>query len=126
MRVCVVERDEAFNQIQCQELANAGHRVATAYNANAGLHRLGTDVFDALVLGISASHTSGNSITAWIRQVYPELKIIIVPSVPELMLSSARERLSELGADALLLRPFDGAQLIETLQSAVAGMPDAG
>lgn len=93
MRVSVVERDEAFNQVLCQELVSAGHRIATADNASAGLHRHGREPIDVLILGLGTSETEGHTLIASTRRLSPNLKIVVVTTWPELMRPHAREKL---------------------------------
>lgn len=115
MRVCVIEDDESENRILCCALEEAGHKVALAYNMNAGLHRLGTDIFHALLLGWPALRASEPGVIGWIKQVYPGLRILIVAGRADE--DAARRRVEGLGADGVLIRPFDQRQLIDAMSA---------
>ncbi len=116
MHVCVVLRDEVVHESLVQDIRACGHEVASAYNPTAALHRLGTEVFDVLVIGLSAANLNGASVIPWIRKLYPNLSIIVIATAAELVAPASGPRLHDLGVDEVLVGPTCRLQIEEALR----------
>lgn len=111
MKLCIVEHDEALIASLQAQLREAGHAVAVAYNNNAGLHRLGTDIFDALFIGQTCAVIGSTSVIPWIRKLYPDLWIVVLSQISKAAELELSAEVRELGADRWLNQPFSEAEL---------------
>ena len=114
-RICLIDDDVMVLDAMAVGLRDAGYAVLTAPGAAAGLDLIQRGGADAIVTDMNMPGTSGAQLIAQARASWPDLPIIAMSgSVTEeggSMLDIARQ----LGADALLPKPFRIAQLKEVL-----------
>jgi CheY-like chemotaxis protein len=111
VKLCIVGHDEALIASLQAQLREAGHAVAVAYNNNAGLHRLGADIFDALFVGQTCAVIGSTSVIPWIRKLYPDLWIVVLCKISKAAELELSAEVQELGADRCLNQPFSEAEL---------------
>jgi CheY-like chemotaxis protein len=115
-RVLVVDDDPQLRELLQDVLADEGYVVQSANHGAAALDVLGTWHPDVILLDLMMPVMDGMSFRA--EQRRRELAL----EVPIVVLSAAREaRLTAmaLGATATLAKPFDLAELLDTVERAV-------
>jgi CheY-like chemotaxis protein len=116
-RICVIDDEVVVLDATAHGLREAGYEVLTAPGAAAGLDMIDRTELDAIVTDMNMPGTSGAQLIAEARARWPDLPIIAMSgshtAEGESMLDSARE----LGADALVPKPFRTAALREALES---------
>lgn len=114
-QVLVIEDDSqtrAFIACICEEL---GMRAQQAANGSAGLKMFHSMDFELIITDILMPDRDGIEVIRAIKNKSPEVKIIAVSGggliAPWFYLEDARN----LGADAVLFKPFLAAQLVECI-----------
>jgi DNA-binding response OmpR family regulator len=120
VKLCIVEHDEVLSAALQTQLREAGHAVAVAYNNNAGLDRLGTDILDVLIIGQTCAVIGGKSVIPWIRKLYPDLWIVVLSTIGKTEEPQLSAKVLELGADGCLNQAFSKAELLTLLDEIAA------
>ncbi len=98
-------------------LKEAGYQVGTAENALLGLNRIKTGQYDLVFLDLKLPDKNGMEILPEIRQLYPDLPVLILTA--HATLDSAVEAVRR-GARDYLLKPIKPAHLLERIQEILA------
>jgi len=94
-------------------LQRAGYTVTTAANAAEGLHLLQAGAYDLAFLDIKLPDQNGIQLLPQIRDIYPEMPILILTAHATLDTAIGAVRL---GARDYLLKPIDPQTIIERVQ----------
>jgi CheY-like chemotaxis protein len=107
-RVLVVDDDADVRRFIVDLLEDSGYEVATAVDGPAGLKTLDDDgPFDLLLLDFAMPGMTGSEVARNVRSEDPEQPILMMTGYLE-----HEAVLSELGAQPMLQKPFDGADLL--------------
>jgi CheY-like chemotaxis protein len=112
-RILVVDDDPDIRQLLMDRLNTYGYEVETASGGSAALDVLRDTAFDGMILDIGMPDMDGVEVLRLIRERYSEIPIIMVTA------SGSKERAVQavnMGAQAYLLKPFEAAQLKETVE----------
>jgi signal transduction histidine kinase len=117
-RVLVVDDDPAVRETLADVLALAGHEVLLASDGPKALAEAGRSDPDVILLDVMMPGMSGLEVLACLRA---EERFEGVPVILVTALADARDRVAGLaaGADDYLAKPFDTAELIARVQTAV-------
>lgn len=114
--ILVVEDDLTLRALICRGLKGAGYVVAEASDGNKAIQALEDARYSAVVTDIIMPDREGVETIVEIRRRWPETKIVAMSGGgridPSMILSLAEN----LGADALLKKPFTLKQLLDALQ----------
>jgi two-component system chemotaxis response regulator CheY len=108
-RILLVDDDESIRQFIEMALSDEGYEVVTAENGQAALDILGRWTPSLILLDMRMPIMDGWAFSCAFRQAPNEEK------VPVVVLTAARdaaESAAEIGADAVLSKPFDLGELI--------------
>jgi CheY-like chemotaxis protein len=115
-RILIIEDDASNRALLERILAAEGHSIIAADNGAVGLTELARNEVDLVVTDIVMPGIEGIEIIREIRRLLPGIKIIAVSGVHPLYL----EAVSQLGANAVLRKPFRPAELREIVARVLA------
>jgi sigma-B regulation protein RsbU (phosphoserine phosphatase) len=114
--VLVVDDDDRSRELLRIILRRAGHRVLSAADAQAAVALLAVERPAAVVADLLMPGMSGVDFCRWVR-AEPALHATAFVLLTGLDTQEAREQARAAGADALLTKPFDRAELLAALVS---------
>lgn len=119
-KILVVEDDRDINEALCLRLRAAGYDVVSAEDGLHGLLRAVNERPDLLLLDISMPAGDGFSIVERMRDNTdcPTIPVVFITASkrPEL-----RQRARDVGAVALLEKPYEASELLETIRESING-----
>ena len=117
-RVLVVDDDPDIREGVHHMLAACGHSVIEAENGAVGLERLATNGIDLVLMDLLMPHKEGIETIQEIRRLQPDKKIVAMSGcdAKHTYLGFAKW----LGADAVLIKPFQPNELIEAIARVLA------
>lgn len=117
--ILIVDDDVAFRASLAEMLEDLGHSVLQAETTDAGLHRLRTEVVDAVIVDLRMPGEDGLS---FLRRA---AKISFVPCIMLTAYASGDNTIEamRLGAFDHLTKPVARASLVETLERALRERP---
>jgi PAS domain S-box-containing protein len=126
-RHVLVADDNPVNLELCRAfLEDAGARVETVARGDAAIRAIGEGAFDAAVLDLHMPGADGIDTCRALRDAGARLPLLAVTAdaVGEGS-ADLRQRLLEVGFDAVLFKPLDRDALLTTLVDAIAAVPGA-
>jgi DNA-binding NtrC family response regulator len=103
-------------------LRQAGYQVETVLNAQAGLKRMATRDFDAVVLEIFLAEQEGIETIIEMMRRWPHQAIVAMSGGRGIVSASYALSLAKaVGASEVLAKPFSGSDLTTALESALTG-----
>jgi signal transduction histidine kinase/CheY-like chemotaxis protein len=120
--ILIVDDDDGVRTVSTLSLERAGFRVVTARDGEEGMalmEQRGGD-FDAVLLDMTMPRLSGAETCHLIRQLRPELPVVLTSGYTE---PDAGARLDILGVAGFLQKPFTPAILVKMIQDAVRSRP---
>lgn len=118
-KVLVVEDEPDFNALICYVLRENGYQVESATNGEEGLKLYKSWSPDGVILDVNLPDMNGFEICRNIRQNGPNPRTPILMCTVRTEVSGVAEGLGS-GADDYILKPFEIADLLERLKSALA------
>lgn len=112
-RILVVDDDPDIRQILRDRLASYGYSVETAIGGTEALDALRRETYDGMILDIQLPGIDGLEVLHQVRKIHPWMPVVLMTALEarENAIQSMRE-----GAQALLLKPFDAAQLKQVVE----------
>jgi DNA-binding NtrC family response regulator len=116
-KILVVDDDENFRRLFFQTLKKGGYQVRTAVNGEDAVGLLQKESFDLALIDIRMSPTDGFSLLKKVKNVYPNMKTIMITaySTPD-----THTRSLQLGADHCLTKPVEISELKEVIESTLS------
>lgn len=114
--ILVVDDDDEPRRAHERILVRAGFAVETAFNGRDALERIGSTNIDAVVSDISMPELDGIGLLRAVREVSPDLPVILVTGAPEVATAAAAV---QHGAFRYLMKPVAADNLCETAKRAV-------
>ncbi len=105
-------------------LKGAGFTALTALSGRKGvaLLRLHTSAIRAILLDLRLPGESAGEVFDAMRQLRPDLPVILITGTPEAI---ARQEFARVGLAGFLQKPFDMATLLRTVRAALEGVGNA-
>ena len=120
-RILVAEDDDAVRTLICSILSDAGYNVYEACDGLEAIESLKKRRYDVLLTDYHMPRMDGLELLDLAQAMWPELPVILATS-DVLLTGHPRHGLLE-PAYAILEKPFDRSFLLNTIQSAVRGLP---
>ena len=116
--ILLVDDEEIPRLFMAEVLTNAGYRVLTANDGQAGLevYRSHAKAIDLIVTDIVMPRLSGDAMVAEIRKLGPPVEILAVTGYT---VGDAAARLRALGINGFLQKPFTGSVLLQHVRQAL-------
>jgi len=114
LRVLVVDDELVVRDVLARYLTLDGHEVRSVGSAYEALQEIRTRPFDLVLTDRAMPHLNGDQLAAAIKEVEPELPVVLVTGFGDLMLAAGQQ---PPGVDAILRKPVTRRQLRELLAS---------
>ena len=115
--ILVVDDEQAVRELTVEILRQGGHRPHGVESVRAALELLEQKPFDLVVSDVAMPELTGFELLREVREHRPELPVVLMTGG-----SDDHERISravELGASALIFKPFSHAELNEAVAAAL-------
>ena len=116
-RILVIEDEEMNREALRDMLEIAGHQTVWASNGVEGLRMFGRRSVDLVITDLMMPQKDGLETIQELRQADPEVKIIAIAAGGYEILSRAKE----LGADAIIEKPFRMNVIVEAVEEVLQG-----
>ena len=120
-RVLVADDDDAVRTLICTILSEAGYNVYEACDGLEAIDSLKKRRYDVLLTDYHMPKMDGLELLDLTQAMWPELPVIVATSDVLLTGQTAHGLLEP--AYAILEKPFDRSDLLNTIRSAVCGLP---
>lgn len=120
-RVLVVEDDQDVRIVMCLILSEAGYNVYEACDGLEALEALKKRRYDAVLTDYHMPRMDGLELLDLVQAMWPETPVIVASS-DRLLTERAWDSLLA-PAYAVLAKPFDSSNLLDSVRSATRGMP---
>jgi CheY-like chemotaxis protein len=121
MRVLVAEDDDAVRTLICIMLSEAGYNVYEACDGLEAIDSLKKRRYDVLLTDYHMPKMDGLELLDLAQAMWPDLPVILATSDVLLTGQTVHGLLEP--AYAILEKPFDRSDLLNTIRSAVCGLP---
>ncbi|MFP4548895.1 MAG: response regulator [Fidelibacterota bacterium] len=117
MKILIIDDDLAINKVLRKVLEMEGHEVINSYDGIEGIPILNkTPDIDLVITDIVMPEKEGIETIMEIRKTNKAIKIIAISGGGRLKPDGYLLLAEKLGADAVLKKPFDGDELLETIE----------
>ena len=120
-RVLVVDDSALSRRTLRQILEPAGYDVAEAEDGLSALERYFLDKPDIVLLDLVMKGMYGLDVLTKLRELDAEAKVVVVSADIQ---TSSKELVEQAGAKAFVNKPFDRADILNTLASVLAGVAE--
>jgi DNA-binding response OmpR family regulator len=123
MKILYVEDNESLAATVCSFLTSHGYQVEHFARGSAGLGRFAEDpqFWDLAMVDLELPDMSGQTVVSQISAQRPNLPIVVHSGVPGM---KERYELISSGASALLAKPTEAQDLLDTLKGLIDLPPD--
>jgi CheY-like chemotaxis protein len=111
--VLVVDDEDALRSVLSTELISEGYTVDTAPDGDDAITILQQKAFDLVLLDIKMPRVDGFEVLRFIKQKYPNTKVIMLTGFADL--KNAIES-KKLGAEDFVSKPYDLVDLLTTIE----------
>ncbi len=116
-RILVIEDDEAYQRMIQVLLEREGHQVTTASDGKEGIRLFKENPVELIITDIYMPEKDGLETITELKPEFPEVKIIAVSGGGSRGWKDSTLVMAEdLGADAVLSKPFEKAELFKTIE----------
>ena len=119
MKILVIDDDHLVRLTLSRVLTHSGHEVVTAADGNRGMTQLHAERPDVVITDIIMPEQEGFQTIVMIRRDYPEMKIIAISGGQRQGNHNVLAIAASLGADEVIAKPFEPADLLAALERLV-------
>lgn len=119
-RVCLIDDDIYVRDAMALGLSDAGFDVVTAPGAAAGLDQVERGGADAIVTDMHMPGASGAQLISEARTRWPDMPIVAITGSHTFGGESVDDVAAQIGANALLTKPFRAEELAVLLNRLIA------
>ena len=113
--ILIIEDNPANMKLACLLMANAGHAVLTARDAETGLTIARGERPDLVLMDIQLPEVSGIEVTKWLKED-DQLRTIPVVAVTAFAMKGDEERIREGGCEAYISKPISVSMFLATVR----------
>lgn len=114
LRICIVEDDARVAQYLRKGLVESGLEASVARTGGEALDLISREAYDLVLLDLGLPDRDGREVLAGIRQMTPQLPVLVVTARDEV---ADRVAGLEAGADDYLVKPFAFAELLARIHA---------
>jgi CheY-like chemotaxis protein len=118
-RVLVIDDDEMTRTLVTRMLVGEGHEIEEAVDGQDGLRLFGESPPDLVVTDINMPGLDGHDVIEAIRMLHPDVPIIAISGGGAVGKEELLLKASALGADQIILKPFEFTQLVAAVERAL-------
>jgi CheY-like chemotaxis protein len=127
LRILVVDDEDGIRDLLAQWLRREGHTVSCAANGREATTLLTSQRFDLLITDVVMPERDGFEVIAELRKHQPHARILATSGGGRYLSGGDCLMVAKrLGAHAVVMKPFDRAQLIAAIQAALEGTGSRG
>ena len=97
-------------------LSFIGHETKTTQNGDEGINFIKNERFDMVFCDVFMPYRGGISVLEEIKDIHPELPVVMMSAC---ILDAQRQKMSEIGANGFLDKPFEVNDVRKAVQCAV-------
>jgi CheY-like chemotaxis protein len=116
----VIDDDDAVLRSLERILDRAGYQVTTVGDGREALRRLQAEAPDLVITDVFMPEMDGIEFLLQVRELHPELPILVISGGGFAPADFVLEDASQLGADAILPKPFEQDQVLERVARLLA------
>jgi CheY-like chemotaxis protein len=121
-RILIIDDEQPIRDLLRQMLQHAGYEVVSAANGRQGLRLFYEHPADLVITDILMPVMPGSRLISILRSDYPDIKIIAISGGGSMLQSGSYLKLArELGAQRILRKPFQQAELVTAVEETLAG-----
>ncbi|MGD9724195.1 MAG: response regulator [Pirellulales bacterium] len=113
--VLIVDDDPELCQSLWDLFREQRYRVSTAHDEGAARRMIGAHDYDVVLIDMKLPDADGTKVLAAVRQENPAARTLIITGFAAEMSAPLQQALAA-GADAVCYKPFDVAQLLQTIE----------
>lgn len=114
--ILLIDDDDSVRRVLRRLLEREGHEVRDAADGAAGLRLLGERRPDVVLTDVYMPEMDGIELLMGIQEAEPELPVIVVSGGGFASADFVLEDAAQLGADAILSKPFERAVVLDTIR----------
>ena len=115
MKILVIDDDHLVRLTLSKILCHGGHEVVTAADGKRGMIMLRAEHPDLVITDLIMPEQEGFQTIVMIRRDYPDMKIIAISGSLRKSNHDALSMAASLGADEVIAKPFESADLLGRL-----------
>jgi CheY-like chemotaxis protein len=118
VRLLVLDDDTSMQKLMATLLRREGYRVDTVSSGTQALEHIEQNQYAALLLDVMTPTEGGLTVIRQLKEIKPEMvkRIVLVTASPDSVL-----RAVEGDVFAIVRKPFEGPELVETIDRLIAG-----
>ncbi len=108
-------------------LTRAGHNVSCAANGRELARLCDQQRFDVVITDVMMPESDGFEVVTSLKKLQPGVRLIVISGGGSILTATDSLRVAtRLGADAVLAKPFSGAQLMDMIARVTYAVPGVG
>lgn len=111
MDILVIDDEEIIRNLFTDILSGEGHRIFTANNGMEGIEEIKKKDFHLVFMDVHMPVMNGLETLKVIREIKPEMVVVIMDSYPDLLLEEAQKT----GAHTCIHKPFEIREIMEII-----------
>jgi DNA-binding response OmpR family regulator len=124
-RILVIDDDKFVRTSIRAVIEGVGHEVKDASDAETGLSLQRAAPFDVAIVDLIMPNKEGLETIRELKRDFPTLAIIAISGGGDIVRKNFFQAAQLFGADYTLEKPFDGGELLATLEKALGGGADS-
>lgn len=120
LKLLVVDDDFHIRESLCIKLSEGGHTITSAKNGADAMEAVKRTKFDAVITDILMPVTDGLELIGELRRSQPDVRIVAMSGGGRISSIHYLDAAKELGAHAVVTKPFSFSELITALSSVLA------
>ncbi|MCR4378886.1 MAG: response regulator [Rhodospirillales bacterium] len=120
-RILVIDDDKFVRTSIRAVIEGVGHEVSDASDAEVGLSLQRANPFDVAIVDLIMPNKEGLETIRELKRDFPRLAIIAISGGGDIVRKNFFQAAQLFGADYTLEKPFDGGDLLATLEKALGG-----
>lgn len=118
--ILVVDDESGIRDLIGRLLTRAGHRVTIAGDGEEATKAIAKQTFDIVLTDVIMPEKDGVEVIAEVRRKHPDVRIIAMSGGGHVSLEQYLKIAKGMGAHAVLQKPFDQAELLAAIETAMA------
>jgi CheY-like chemotaxis protein len=120
-RILVIDDDEILRRLLGRVLTRAGHTVSAAADGLEATRLAHEQPFDLVITDLLMPESDGLEVIMAIREEFPGLRVIAISGGGRLGSNGYLRMARNLGASAVLSKPFENAELLSLVDKLLSG-----
>ena len=119
--ILVIDDEEGVRRVICKVLLREGHEVFEAPDGKVALELIQDDPPDLVICDLFMPEMDGTEVLSELRRNYPDLQVVAISGGAFRGTVELLDVAKELGAAAVIRKPFELAQFLGVVRGALQG-----